>query len=82
MRRFLVATLAAFVVVALTGAPVAEGTSAVQETLFELANLVINPRRPDRHEPRVVKDLQDSYTKMCRPREQLRKELKKQAVEA
>jgi len=48
----------------------------------QLPELVINPRRPDRHEPRVVKDLHDTYTKMIRPRDQLRKELKQQAVAA
>jgi len=47
----------------------------------DLPDLLINPHRPDRHEPRVVKDLQDTYTKMSRPREQLRKDLKQQAVE-
>ena len=47
-----------------------------------LPNLLINPWRPDRHEPRVVKDLADSYTKMPRPRAQLRKELKIKAVAA
>jgi Transposase DDE domain len=44
----------------------------------ELPDLVINPHRPGRHEPRVVKDLQDTYTKMTRPRDELRKALKKQ----
>ena len=34
----------------------------------ELPDLVINPHRPDRHEPRVVKDREDTYTKMTRPR--------------
>jgi hypothetical protein len=48
----------------------------------ELPDLVINPRRPGRHEPRVTKDRQDSYPKMCRPRKQLRKDLKKQAKTA
>jgi hypothetical protein len=27
----------------------------------EMPSLIINPRRPDRHEPRVIKDLQDTY---------------------
>lgn len=40
-----------------------------------LPDLVVNPRRPHRHEPRVVKDQQDSYTKMTRPRAELRREL-------
>ena len=44
--------------------------------------LVVNPLRPDRHEPRVIKDRQDSYRVMTKPRSELRKELKKQAVEA
>lgn len=47
-----------------------------------LPELVINPYRPDRHEPRVIKDLQDTYRKMTRPRAQLRKELKSRAVGA
>jgi len=42
----------------------------------ELPVLLINPHRPDRHEPRVVKDREDTYTKMTRPREELRKTLK------
>lgn len=40
-----------------------------------LADLVVNPRRPDRHEPRVIKDLQDTYRKMTLPRQQLRRRL-------
>jgi hypothetical protein len=47
-----------------------------------IADLMINPARPDRHEPRVTKDRQDTYPKMCRPRDVLRKELKKQAKTA
>ena len=47
-----------------------------------LPDLIVNPHRPDRHEPRVVKDRQDTYTKMTRPRGKLRKELKRQKVEA
>ncbi len=43
----------------------------------ELPDLLINPHRPDRHEPRVVKDREDTYTKMTRPRAQLRKELRR-----
>ena len=39
--------------------------------------LVVNPCRPDRHEPRVVKDLQDTYRKMTRPRAELRKAMKR-----
>jgi hypothetical protein len=40
-------------------------------------DLVVNPRRPDRHEPRVIKDLIDSYRKMTRPRKKLRQALKR-----
>ena len=47
-----------------------------------LGHLVINPRRKDRHEPRVVKDREDTYTKITHPREELRKALKKQAATA
>jgi hypothetical protein len=42
-----------------------------------IPNLVVNPLRPNRHEPRVIKDLQDTYQKMVRPRSEMRKELKK-----
>jgi DDE family transposase len=45
-----------------------------------IPDLVVNPVR-DRHEPRVVKDLQDTYRKMTRPRAELRNELKN-AVES
>lgn len=45
----------------------------------EMPKLVVNPDRPDRHEPRVIKDLQDTYRKMTKPRQELRKGLKKQA---
>ena len=41
----------------------------------EIPRLVVNKKR-DRHEPRVIKDLQDSYRKMTRPRGELQKELK------
>lgn len=47
-----------------------------------LPDLVVNPLRPDRHEPRVIKDRQDKYKVMTRPRAQLRKTLKKQARKA
>jgi hypothetical protein len=40
--------------------------------------LVVNPYRPGRHEPRVVKDREDTYTKMTRPRQDLRKALMRQ----
>ena len=39
----------------------------------EVTSLVINPRREGRHEPRVIKDLQDTYRKMVLPRAQLRR---------
>ncbi len=48
----------------------------------EMPALVTNPYRPDRHEPRVIKDLQDTYRKMTKPRHELRKALKKQAKAA
>jgi hypothetical protein len=38
-------------------------------------DLVINPRRPGRHEPRVLKDLQDTYRKMVLPRHVMKTEL-------
>jgi hypothetical protein len=42
----------------------------------EMPNLIINPHRPGRYEPRVIKDLQDTYRKMTTPRPDLRKALK------
>lgn len=47
-----------------------------------MPDLIINPDRPDRHEPRVIKDLQDTYRKMTTPRTELRKALKKPATAA
>ena len=44
--------------------------------------LVVNPLRPGRHEPRVVKDRHDKYKLMTRPRTELRKALKKQGGKA
>jgi hypothetical protein len=44
-----------------------------------MPDLIVNPHRPNRHEPRVVKDREDTYTKMTHPRSELRKQLKKQA---
>lgn len=41
----------------------------------EPVKLIVVPHRPDRHEPRVVKDQMDTYTKMSRPRADMRKEL-------
>lgn len=40
-----------------------------------LSNLIINPRRPGRHEPRVIKDLQDTYRKMVLPRTKMKTQL-------
>ena len=48
----------------------------------EMPDLVVNPQQPDRHEPRAIKDLQDTYRKMTTPRKELRKALKKQAKAA
>lgn len=42
-----------------------------------LPDLVVNPRRPGRHEPRVVKDRGDAYGWMTRPRAELRRALRK-----
>jgi hypothetical protein len=38
-----------------------------------VAPLLINPRREGRHQPRVIKDLQDTYRKMTLPRSQMRR---------
>lgn len=45
-----------------------------------LPDLVINPLRKDRHEPRVVKERYATYPRMTRPRWKLRQELRRQAV--
>jgi hypothetical protein len=37
-----------------------------------LMDLVVNPLRPNRHEPRAIKDLQDTYRKLTRPRNEMR----------
>lgn len=42
----------------------------------DVPELLVIPERPDRHEPRVIKDLQDTYRKMTQPRNELRKGLK------
>jgi hypothetical protein len=44
-----------------------------------LYDLIVNPQRQRRSEPRVVKRRIDKYPRMTRPREQLRKSLKYQA---
>lgn len=41
----------------------------------DIPRLVVNPRRQGRHEPRVIKDLQDTYRKMTLPRSQMRRRL-------
>lgn len=41
----------------------------------DLPTLVVNPWRPGRDEPRVIKRRKDCYTIMTRPRERLRQEL-------
>jgi hypothetical protein len=46
-----------------------------------LPDLLINPLRPGRHEPRVVKDRQDSYPYLNKPRHVLRKALRKYVKE-
>jgi len=37
-----------------------------------LMDLVVNPLRPNRYEPRAIKDLQDTYRKLTRPRNEMR----------
>jgi hypothetical protein len=37
-----------------------------------IPDLIVNPLRPNRHEPRAIKDLQDTYRKLTKPRKQLR----------
>jgi hypothetical protein len=37
-----------------------------------IPNLIVNPLRPNRHEPRAIKDLQDTYRKLTKPRKELR----------
>ena len=44
--------------------------------------LVVNPLRPARHEPRVIKRRKDRYTYMTKPREELRKALGITKIEA
>src|SRR5205085_8006985 len=46
-----------------------------------IPRLVVNKKR-NRHEPRVIKDLPDSYNKMTKPRSVLRKELQKRECSA
>ena len=44
--------------------------------------LVVNPLRPNRHEPRVIKRRKDRCTYMTKPREELRKALGITKIEA
>jgi len=37
-----------------------------------IPDLIVNPLRPNRHEPRAIKDLQDTYRKLTRPRKEMR----------
>jgi len=46
-----------------------------------LAERILHPPRPDRHEPRVVKHRRDSSQLMTRPRSELRKEWKPQTID-
>jgi Transposase DDE domain len=41
----------------------------------ELRRLKVNPERPDRYEPRVIKRRHDKYSRMTRPRKVLREQL-------
>ncbi len=40
-----------------------------------LPALLVNPHRPGRHDPRVIKDLNDTYRKMIKLRRKLKQEL-------
>jgi hypothetical protein len=48
----------------------------------ELTELLVNPLRPDRHEPCVLKRRAKQYDLMNRPRAELRKQLKQKSVAA
>ena len=48
----------------------------------ELYDLIVNPKRPHRFEPRVVKRRNDKYSRMTRSRAELRKALEKRAPAA
>ena len=47
-----------------------------------LVPLVVNPVRPDRVEPRVIKRRSDKYKRMMKPRRKLREELEHQSLAA
>lgn len=53
-----------------------------QPKLLEALSLVVNPWRPGRDEPRVIKRRKDRYQYMTRPRDELRKELGSTGVAA
>jgi hypothetical protein len=46
----------------------------------KLPDLVTNPYRPGRHEPRVVKDRHDTYPYLNRPRSELHKAMRRQVA--
>lgn len=48
----------------------------------ELGELIVNPLREGRFEPRVIKRRRDKYSVMTRPRDALRKELERKGVAA
>jgi len=45
-----------------------------------LSNLVVNPHRPDRLEPRAIKRRPKEYTRLTKPRRLLRKSIRKQRL--
>jgi Transposase DDE domain len=47
-----------------------------------LSTLVVIPHRPKRHEPRVVKRRPKQYSRMTKPRDQMRKALQKKVLKA
>ncbi len=53
-----------------------------QPELFESLVLEVNPWRPDRHEPRIIKRRKDRCRYMTRPRDELRKEFEVTGVAA
>ena len=46
-----------------------------QPHLLEVLSLVVNPWRPGRHQPRVIKRRKDKYSYMTRPRDELKESL-------
>ena len=47
-----------------------------------LTKLIVNPHRPNRNEPRVVKRRPKQYARMTKPREKLRKGLRRKRLTA